>query len=205
MPCALPYRHFAKPGVRLLRKSVRAIDPHSRRVTTDAGTHECDYLVVALVPTTILRQRRAWLMRKSSTRWTARLLLRPQADRHLPRARRGIARAQGTLRGEPQGALVRPLNFPGDRRLGRGKPAAIERPVLRSSKDSNGSRPCGYSVRRHFPGSSRPSRSSDTERSTRSFVRRDKQSKSFHTASVGGSSLLIRLRRLEAVVVIGQS
>ena len=44
----LPYRHFAKPGVRLLRESVRAIDPHSRRVTTDAGTHDCDHLVVAL-------------------------------------------------------------------------------------------------------------------------------------------------------------
>jgi sulfide:quinone oxidoreductase len=44
----LPYRHFAKPGVRLLRESVRAIDPETRRVTTDAGTHECDYLVVAL-------------------------------------------------------------------------------------------------------------------------------------------------------------
>ena len=44
----LPYRHFAKPGVRLLRESVLAIDPHSRRVTTDGGTHECDYLVVAL-------------------------------------------------------------------------------------------------------------------------------------------------------------
>jgi sulfide:quinone oxidoreductase len=44
----LPYRHFAKPGVRLLREAVRAIDPHSRRVTTDAGTHDCDHLVVAL-------------------------------------------------------------------------------------------------------------------------------------------------------------
>jgi sulfide:quinone oxidoreductase len=44
----LPYRHFTKPGVRLLRESVRAIDPETRRVTTDAGTHECDYLVVAL-------------------------------------------------------------------------------------------------------------------------------------------------------------
>jgi sulfide:quinone oxidoreductase len=44
----MPYRHFAKPGVRLLRESVRAIDPETRRVTTDVGTHECDYLVVAL-------------------------------------------------------------------------------------------------------------------------------------------------------------
>ena len=44
----LPYRHFVKPGVRLLRETVTAIDPASRRVTTDAGSHECDHLVVAL-------------------------------------------------------------------------------------------------------------------------------------------------------------
>src|SRR5690242_20439110 len=44
----LPYRHFVKPGVRLLRETVTAIDPATRRVTTDAGTHDADYLVVAL-------------------------------------------------------------------------------------------------------------------------------------------------------------
>lgn len=44
----LPYRHFAKPGVRLLRERVIAIDPETRRVTTDAGTHDCEHLVVAL-------------------------------------------------------------------------------------------------------------------------------------------------------------
>jgi sulfide:quinone oxidoreductase len=44
----LPYRNFAKPGVRLLKETVTAIDPVSRRVTTDAGTHDCDHLVVAL-------------------------------------------------------------------------------------------------------------------------------------------------------------
>lgn len=44
----LPYRNFVKPGVRLLRETVRAIDPKTRRVTTNAGTHDCDYLVVAL-------------------------------------------------------------------------------------------------------------------------------------------------------------
>jgi len=44
----LPYRNFVKPGVRLLRETVQAIDPHTRRVTTDAGLHEGDYLVVAL-------------------------------------------------------------------------------------------------------------------------------------------------------------
>ncbi len=44
----LPYRNFVKPGVRLLRETVESIDPVSRRVTTDAATHECDYLVVAL-------------------------------------------------------------------------------------------------------------------------------------------------------------
>lgn len=44
----MPYRRFAKPGVRLLRESVAAIDPTARRVVTDRSTHEADYLVVAL-------------------------------------------------------------------------------------------------------------------------------------------------------------
>ena len=44
----LPYKRFVKPGIRLLRETVTAIDPSSRRVTTDAGSHDCDYLVVAL-------------------------------------------------------------------------------------------------------------------------------------------------------------
>jgi len=44
----LPYRDFVKPGVQLLRETVTAIDPGARRVTTDAGVHEADVLVVAL-------------------------------------------------------------------------------------------------------------------------------------------------------------
>jgi sulfide:quinone oxidoreductase len=44
----LPYRDVAKPGVRILRETVTAIDPEARRVTTDAGIHEADFLVVAL-------------------------------------------------------------------------------------------------------------------------------------------------------------
>ncbi|HEX7290762.1 MAG TPA: FAD-dependent oxidoreductase [Conexibacter sp.] len=44
----LPYRDVVKPGVRLLRETVTAIDPDARRVTTDAGVHEADVLVVAL-------------------------------------------------------------------------------------------------------------------------------------------------------------
>ena len=44
----LPYRSFVKPGVRLLRETVTAIDPANRRVTTDAGVHDCDMLVIAL-------------------------------------------------------------------------------------------------------------------------------------------------------------
>jgi sulfide:quinone oxidoreductase len=44
----MPYRNFVKPGVRLLRETVTAIDPATRRVTTDAAVHDCDYLVVAL-------------------------------------------------------------------------------------------------------------------------------------------------------------
>ncbi len=44
----LPYAEFVKPGVRLLRETVTAIDPAAKRVTTDAGEHEADYLVIAL-------------------------------------------------------------------------------------------------------------------------------------------------------------
>lgn len=44
----LPYADFAKPGVRLLRETITAIDPGARRVTTDAGTHDADVLVIAL-------------------------------------------------------------------------------------------------------------------------------------------------------------
>ena len=44
----LPYREYVKPGVRILQETITAIDPEARRVTTDAGTHEADVLVVAL-------------------------------------------------------------------------------------------------------------------------------------------------------------
>jgi len=44
----LPYRNFVKPGVRFLQQTVTAIDPERRRVTTDRGTYEADFLVVAL-------------------------------------------------------------------------------------------------------------------------------------------------------------
>jgi sulfide:quinone oxidoreductase len=44
----LPYRDIAKPGVRFLQETITAIDPEARRVTTEAGVHEADVLVVAL-------------------------------------------------------------------------------------------------------------------------------------------------------------
>jgi sulfide:quinone oxidoreductase len=44
----LPYREISKQGVRFLHETVTAIDPEARRVTTDAGVHEADVLVVAL-------------------------------------------------------------------------------------------------------------------------------------------------------------
>jgi sulfide:quinone oxidoreductase len=44
----LRYRDIAKPGVRLLQQTVTAIDPDARRVSTDAGEHEADILVIAL-------------------------------------------------------------------------------------------------------------------------------------------------------------
>jgi sulfide:quinone oxidoreductase len=44
----LPYRRFVKPGVRFCRETITSIDPLARRVTTEHGTHEADYLVIAL-------------------------------------------------------------------------------------------------------------------------------------------------------------
>ncbi len=44
----LPYRKVLKPGVRFLQETITAIDPVARRVTTDRGTHDADFLVIAL-------------------------------------------------------------------------------------------------------------------------------------------------------------
>ena len=43
-----PYADFSKSGVRLLRETITAIDAGARRVTTHAGVHEADILVIAL-------------------------------------------------------------------------------------------------------------------------------------------------------------
>jgi sulfide:quinone oxidoreductase len=44
----LPYSEFVKPGVRVVRETITAIDPEARCVRTDVGVHEADVLVVAL-------------------------------------------------------------------------------------------------------------------------------------------------------------
>jgi len=42
------YRDVVKRGVRFVQSTIRAIDPHAKRVETDAGTFDADILVVAL-------------------------------------------------------------------------------------------------------------------------------------------------------------
>ncbi len=44
----LPYSDFVKDGVEFRRETVTAVDPAARRVTTDAGTYDADFVVVAL-------------------------------------------------------------------------------------------------------------------------------------------------------------
>ena len=44
----LPYREIVKEGVEFRQETVVAIDPAARRVETDAGTHQADFLVVAM-------------------------------------------------------------------------------------------------------------------------------------------------------------
>jgi sulfide:quinone oxidoreductase len=44
----LQYRNIIKPGVDFRQETVTAIDPETRRVTTDKGTYDADVLVIAL-------------------------------------------------------------------------------------------------------------------------------------------------------------
>jgi sulfide:quinone oxidoreductase len=44
----LPYKKFVKPGVRFLQETISSIDPIAKRVTTDRGAYEADFLIVAL-------------------------------------------------------------------------------------------------------------------------------------------------------------
>ena len=44
----LPYRDLAKDGVEFRQETVVGIDPASRRVKTDVGIHDADFLVVAM-------------------------------------------------------------------------------------------------------------------------------------------------------------
>ncbi|MGB8877519.1 MAG: FAD/NAD(P)-binding oxidoreductase [Solirubrobacteraceae bacterium] len=44
----LPYRGMAKDGVEFRRETVVGIDPVGRRVQTDVGSHDADFLVVAM-------------------------------------------------------------------------------------------------------------------------------------------------------------
>ncbi|MCB0864887.1 MAG: FAD-dependent oxidoreductase [Solirubrobacterales bacterium] len=43
-----PYADVAKPGVRYVRETIASIDPERLEVTTDAGRHSADHLVIAL-------------------------------------------------------------------------------------------------------------------------------------------------------------
>jgi sulfide:quinone oxidoreductase len=44
----LPYSAIAKPGVRFVQERITAIDPEKKSATTEGGTYDADFLVVAL-------------------------------------------------------------------------------------------------------------------------------------------------------------
>jgi len=44
----LPYSAIEKPGVRFLQERITSIDAQNKRITTDGGSHDADFLVVAL-------------------------------------------------------------------------------------------------------------------------------------------------------------
>ena len=100
----LPVRDIAKPGVRFLRETITAIDPEARRVTTDAGVHEADVLVVALgadydfdaTPGLAERGNEFYSVAGAERlrRGAARVLERPRDRRRLRRAVQVPARAE---------------------------------------------------------------------------------------------------------------
>jgi sulfide:quinone oxidoreductase len=55
----LPYEKIVKPGVRVLRETVTAIDPEARRVSTDAGVLQRPRRDRRLRPPSSARRRRA--------------------------------------------------------------------------------------------------------------------------------------------------
>ena len=83
----MPYSDIAKPGVRVLRETVTAIDPEARRVTTDAGIHDADVLVD--------RARRRLRHRRHARprRGRERVLLRGRAPNGWPGSSRRSRRA----------------------------------------------------------------------------------------------------------------
>lgn len=44
----MPYRNILKPGVRFVQATITQIDPARRRVVTDGGVYEADFLIIAL-------------------------------------------------------------------------------------------------------------------------------------------------------------
>jgi sulfide:quinone oxidoreductase len=44
----LPYKNFVKPGVRFCRETIVSVDPVAKRVTTEGGSYEADYLILAM-------------------------------------------------------------------------------------------------------------------------------------------------------------
>src|SRR5262245_46952117 len=44
----ISYRSIVKPGVTFRQETITAIDPETRRVTTNRGTYDADVLIVAL-------------------------------------------------------------------------------------------------------------------------------------------------------------
>ncbi len=89
----LPYRNFVKPGVNFRQETITAIDPNARRVTTNAGTYEADFVVVALgADYDMMRRLGSRKAETNSTPWPV-----PRAyeicSRHSQRATRSLASA----------------------------------------------------------------------------------------------------------------
>jgi sulfide:quinone oxidoreductase len=64
----LPYSRYTKPGVRLLKRTITSIDPDRRRVTTNDGIFDADFLTSRWVRNTTSMPPQGWQEQPSSIR-----------------------------------------------------------------------------------------------------------------------------------------
>ncbi len=158
----LPYADIAKRGVRVVRETITSIDADARRVTTDAGVHEADVLVVALGADYDMEATPGLRVRRG------RVLFRRGRGAARGRAPRVPGRARDRRR--LRGAVQVPAGAERGRALAARSSLGAGRPWRMRDLDRDSVRDSGASVARHIGGTGRPPSRSVESSSSRAAV-----------------------------------